>query len=82
MVKSGAGTQDSVNAASYLDVMHTYNIALDKKEISKINKAILYIIIAFIWCQDQGLGHFFWVQHTFLIQLILTWFSSNIYQIK
>ena len=52
MVKCGAGTQDSVNAASYLDVMHTYNIALDKKEISKINKARLHIIIAFM-CQDQ-----------------------------
>ena len=37
MFKCGAG--DAISASSYLDVMNTYNIDLDKREIEKINKA-------------------------------------------
>ena len=40
MFKCGAG--DAISASSYLDVMNTYNIELDKREIEKINKAKSY----------------------------------------
>ena len=39
MQKCGSGNGgESVAASSYVDVMQTYNIELDKKEIAKINK--------------------------------------------